>query len=345
MEIGRTTRLLLPLLLLAVLCACQRPRENFRPCTLHTTERALTPFDKLPRLSGYALVKGQIYRFLGEADSAHADALVAPLDTLYEHATQTYYRYRCGDALLSLDFACPSLLKDKEMATVPIAFLTWRAATNDNRPVGVRLQWLYDGRQLTPEESTLLIAYDRLDTVQYMGENLLPAWTDGGRQTLADRLAYVSAHIDGLRTACDRMDSVYAGRTGLRAFASAHHFVAATDGRLFCFNDTLGCVRSASRNFPVLAAFGRPDWMRALLDPIFRYAEDPFWTKAYPPYDIGFYPIAARQWWLGEDFGPELSADMLGMTAALCQAENSDDYARAHWRMLARWAQVLKRDE
>jgi hypothetical protein len=272
----------------------------------------------------------------------YTETASAILKSIEERATQTYYRYQCGDTELCLDFICPSLLKDKETATVPIALLTGLAHTSNGQPVGVQLQWYPNGHLLKPTNEATLFAYDGLDTVQYNGDNLLPAWTEGGKRKLADRLAYYETHLTELQQACDTMDSQCTGKSGLREFVSTHHFVTAQDGRLFCFNDTLGCVREAFRNFPTLVTFGRTEWMRALLDPIFEYSEDSFWTKPYPPYDLGMYPVGSRQWWLGPDYGSELAADMLTMTATVCKTEGKSDYAQEHWRILARWAEALK---
>lgn len=87
--------------------------------------------------------------------------------------------------------------------------------------------------------------------------------------------------------------------------------------------------------------FGRADWIKGLLDPVFEYCENDYWVKKYPPYDIGKYPVASYQIEVNNN-GIESAADMLMMVAALVKAEKDFDYANLHWKVLCQWAEYLK---
>lgn len=201
----------------------------------------------------------------------------------------------------------------------------------------------------------LLFGYNERDSLQYEGENLIPYWNREGDNELLDLLVETGERYMILENECKDLDYQWNKRAfrfndgkfaekmfhSYRNFYASHRFVETSEGKKYCFADTLGCVRDAYKNFPSLMFFERIDCMKALLDPIFEYCESGYWRKRYPPYDIGLYPVANRQVKV-KDYGVEVAADMLMMVAAMVEKEKDFDYADLHWETLSRWAGYLR---
>ena len=217
-------------------------------------------------------------------------------------------------------------------------------------------QKLYVGNEEDKDSSgVLLVGYEEGKTFQYSGESLRPLWNKDGTREIKELMMSVGNRYQELKAECSKLDyrwNIKAFQAGNKAFAeqmlpayrnfvSSHRFMSSSDNKLFCFGDTLGNVREAYKSFPALLFFHRTDWMRGLLDPIFEYCEDIHWSKNYPPYDIGLYPVASKQVKL-ENCAVEAAANMLMMTTAIVEAEQDFDYAGMHWEQLEVWADYLQ---
>lgn len=212
-------------------------------------------------------------------------------------------------------------------------------------------QKLCGGKQ---DHGILLLGYKEKRALQYQGECLFPSWNKDGNKTIKDVLKSVGDRYRALKQKCDEMDLIcfkkalevggkqYAEQMLLsyQSFMGKHRFVMASDNKVQCFGDTLGSVKEAYKYFPTLLFFGRTDWMKGLLSPVFETCENSNWVKKYPPCDMGLYPIANRQV-SEEDYAVEVTADMLMMTLAIVKAENSFNYAEKHWETLSLWAGYL----
>lgn len=204
-------------------------------------------------------------------------------------------------------------------------------------------------------KGVLLLGYEEGQTLQYEGESLCSLWNKDGRGEIKELIKSVGDRYQELQEECNQSDyrwRVKALRTedqavvgrmfsSYRAFVASHRFMLSPDKIMFCFGDTLGNVRETCKTFPVLSFFGRIDWMKGLLDPLFKYCEDLHWNKKYPPYDIGLHPIAAKQIKL-EDCAVEAAANMLMMTTVVVEAEQDFGYADVHWEQLCLWANYLQ---
>lgn len=204
-------------------------------------------------------------------------------------------------------------------------------------------------------KGVLLIGYEEGQALQYEGESLLPLWNKDGTREIKELMMSVGNRYQELQRECNQLDyqwNMKAMQAGDQAFAekilpfyrdfiSSHRFVLSPDKKTFCFGDTLGNVREAYKSFPVLSFWGRIDWMKGLLDPIFEYCKDSHWNKKYPPYDIGLFPIAAKQV-QRDNRSVEAAADLLIMTTAIVETEQDFDYACLHWKQLCLWAEYLQ---
>ena len=217
-------------------------------------------------------------------------------------------------------------------------------------------QKLYVGNEEDKNSGVLLVGYEEGQVLQYDGEVLSPLWNSDGTRAVKELMKSVGNRYKELKAECDILDNrwnskafqardkVFAGQMlpAYRNFVSSHRFMSFSDNKLFCLGDTLGNVREAYKSFPVLLFFHRTDWMRGLLDPIFEYCEDIHWSKKYPPYDIGLYPVAGKQVKL-EDCAVEAAANMLMMTTAVVETEQDFSYADMHWEQLGMWADYLQK--
>lgn len=217
-------------------------------------------------------------------------------------------------------------------------------------------QKLYVGNEEDKNNGVLLVGYEEGQVLQYDGEVLASLWNSDGTREVKELMKSVGNRYKELKAECDLLDNrwntkafqvgdkIFAGQMlpAYRNFVSSHRFMSFSDNKLFCLGDTLGNVREAYKSFPVLLFFHRTDWMRALLDPIFEYCEDIHWSKKYPPYDIGLYPVAGKQVKL-EDCAVEAAANMLMMTTAVVEAEQDFSYADMHWEQLGMWADYLQK--
>ena len=77
-----------------------------------------------------------------------------------------------------------------------------------------------------------------------------------------------------------------------------------------------------------------------MLNPIFYYSESGRWTKPFAAHDVGTYPLANGETYVGE-MPIEESGNILILTASIAAVEGNTDYARRHWKTLTAWADYL----
>lgn len=204
-------------------------------------------------------------------------------------------------------------------------------------------------------KGVLLLGYKEGSRMQFNGGNLWPLWNTDGKGKITELMKSVGKRYQEFEKDFDEIDKIWnikALQKGNKAFIenmipayrdfiSTHRFVMSVDNNLYCFGDTLGNVREAFNAFPVLMFYMRTDWMKALLNPVFKYCKVVNWKKRYPPYDIGLYPIASKQ--IKErEYATEAAANMIMMTLNIVEAEDDFKYADSHWDLLSTWAQFLE---
>jgi hypothetical protein len=214
-------------------------------------------------------------------------------------------------------------------------------------------------------ERFVMVAYDDLYSIQYLGENLRPWWRRDGmeadellaraaaeRQAIAERCA---AFDEGFLADAARVGGAeYADLCGLayRQAIAGHKLVASSDGvpMLFskeCFSN--GCVATVDVAYPAAPIFMlfSPELLRALLEPVMRYAATDRWSFPFAPHDLGTYPLANGQRYGGgeateENQMPvEESGNMLIMLCALSEMEGDTAYADRFAPLLSEWAGYL----
>ncbi|NLS92830.1 MAG: DUF4965 domain-containing protein [Planctomycetaceae bacterium] len=217
-----------------------------------------------------------------------------------------------------------------------------------------------------PVEKWLILAYDDVYSIQYFEEKLRPWWRRDGADPAQMLTAAAQAYED-VTARCRRFDeqlTTDAGRIGGAKYAdlcalayrqaiAAHKLVAAPDGTPMLFskeNNSNGCIATVDVAYPASPIFMllSNDLLKAMIEPVFRYAAMDRWPFPFAPHDLGRYPKAVGQRYGGgektEDrqMPVEECGNMVIMAAAVSQIDGNTQYVERFWPQLSQWAAYLK---
>lgn len=243
-------------------------------------------------------------------------------------------------------------------------------------------------RSSTPFKTTLLIGYDDIASINYFGR-LLPAYYARNGKTITQAMAEFHARHDEILRRCDEFDRMLlrdAREKGGEEYAliltaayrqtiAGHKLVAGPEGELLFIskeNDSNGCAATTDVSYPSVPLFllYRPELVRAMCRPIFKFAKMPIWKYDFAPHDVGRYPILNGQIYAaylrkkndypGITHAPyylypasvdaydhrkqmpvEESANMILMLAAAGYADGDYQLAEENLDMLRTWCQYL----
>lgn len=212
----------------------------------------------------------------------------------------------------------------------------------------------------------LILAYDDLYSIEYLGTKLRPYWRRNGAEA-ADLLTAAESDYTRLAKACDKFDSDlmtdlaevggsrYAQICALayRQCNAANKLAAGPKGQPMLFpkeNFSNGCIATVDIIYPMDPQYLllNPALARASLRPVLDYAATDRWRFPFAPHDVGTYPLANGQVYGGgekteENQMPvEESGNMLLLMAAVAHVEQRPDFAREYWPILTKWAEYLK---
>ncbi len=218
----------------------------------------------------------------------------------------------------------------------------------------------------TPVEKWLMLAYDDVYSIQYFEDKLQPWWRRNGAEP-SEMLTKAAAEYAEILDRCRQFDEEltadaaqiggpkYADLCALayrQAFA-AHKLVAAPDGAPLFFskeNDSNGCIATVDVAYPASPIFAllSNDLLKAMVEPVFRYAAMDRWRFDFAPHDLGRYPKATGQRYGGgekteENQMPvEECGNMIIMAAMISQVDGNTAYVERFWPQLSQWAAYLK---
>ena len=214
-------------------------------------------------------------------------------------------------------------------------------------------------------ERHLILAYDDLFSIEYLGAKLRPYWRRKGMD--ANELIIAAERDYGSISAqCETFDQelisdlTEAGGESYSQIASlayrqciAAHKLAVCDEKPLLFpkeNFSNGCISTVDVIYPSSPLFLllNPELSKAQLTPILEYARSQRWRFPFAPHDLGRYPKANGQVYGGGEASEENqmpveeSGNMLILVAAIAKAEGNADYALEYWELLSKWAAYLK---
>lgn len=217
-----------------------------------------------------------------------------------------------------------------------------------------------------PASRWLMIAYDDLQSIQFMKKNLQPYWRRKGDDAAA-LLKKAAADYLALQRRCAKFDAELIA--DLRAAGGEHYaqlaclayrhcfaagkFVADANGQPISFckeNHSNGCIGTSDVFYPMAPQFllFGPTLAKSFLVPFMDYASSGYWRFPFAPHDLGTYPQANGQVYGGgerteENQMPvEESGNLLILITAVAQMEGNADFAGRYWKTLTQWAEYLK---
>ena len=212
------------------------------------------------------------------------------------------------------------------------------------------------------KEQFFLLGYDDLYSIQYFHTNLKPWWKSEYHMTIEDELNKSAMDYQSVMQQCNAFNKrLYddlekaGGKTyatlcliAYRQSIAAHKLVKSSQGDLLFLskenfsNGSINTVDVTYPSSPLFLAYN-PELMKGMLNGNFYYSESGKWAKPFAAHDLGTYPMANGQTY-GEDMPVEESGNMIILSAAICEAEKSADYAKKHWKTLTQWVNFLVTD-
>jgi hypothetical protein len=212
--------------------------------------------------------------------------------------------------------------------------------------------------QQSAADCRLTLIYDQRQAISYFQRPLVSYWQRGG-QTIGDLIVFAAENARTLLERGKQFDSKllaeakaaggedYAQLTALsyRQCLAAHKLVVDINGEPLYFskeNFSNGCIATVDVTYPSAPLFLllEPRLLRAMLSPVFAYAESHLWPHPFAPHDLGTYPKANGQVY-SEQMPVEESGNMILLAAALAVAEGNFSFAQKHWPTISSWADYL----
>jgi hypothetical protein len=220
-----------------------------------------------------------------------------------------------------------------------------------------------------PVSRHLMIAYDEVYSIRFLGQKLRPFWRRDGA-TPADLLRAAERDYQSLARRCASFDrelmadltriggARYAQIAALayRQALAGCGLAADSNKQPLLFpkeNSSNGCVATVDVIYPAAPQFllMGPTYARALVAPAMIYSTSPRWKFPFAPHDVGVYPQANGQVYGGgesstneADMMPvEESGNMILLCAAIARMEGNASFAELWWPQLTRWEAYLER--
>lgn len=218
-----------------------------------------------------------------------------------------------------------------------------------------------------PVEGLIVLAYDDVYSIEYFNKPLKPyCFKDGN--SFEKILEKSVKDYSELKKQCDLFDKnllLEAENCGGKKYSqllalayrqsiAAHKLVCDDKGNMLFLSKECtsnGCICTVDVSYPSMPLYllYNPEFAKAMLVPIFHYADMDVWDRDFAPHDVGIYPRAN-----GQEYGVGLNGvddsrqmpveecgNMLIMTMAVCFMEGSPDFAGKHIVLLEKWAEYL----
>lgn len=163
------------------------------------------------------------------------------------------------------------------------------------------------------DQTTLILAYDDLASINYFGEWRKAYWTTKYKTILeaisaafADQkkvykqASEIDCEIEAKAKKIGGDDYAFLCVMSYRHAIAAHKLITDEDQNLIFLskeNDSNGCIGTVDVSYPSVPLFMlyNTEYVKGMLRPIFRFADCDVWTYDFAPHDVGRYPYAWGQ--------------------------------------------------
>lgn len=162
-------------------------------------------------------------------------------------------------------------------------------------------------------QTTLILAYDDLASINYFGEWRKAYWTTKYKTILeaisaafADQkkvykqASEIDCEIEAKAKKIGDDEYAFLCVMSYRHAIAAHKLITDEDQNLIFLskeNDSNGCIGTVDVSYPSVPLFMlySTEYVKGMLRPIFRFADCDVWTYDFAPHDVGRYPYAWGQ--------------------------------------------------
>ena len=220
-------------------------------------------------------------------------------------------------------------------------------------------------------EALFLFAYDDIDSIRYFGKNLKAFWRKDGK-TIEQAIAEAAGEYDAVLARCKAFSHKLMGDArekgsekyaellllSLRQIMAGHKLVVDGNGDVLYISKECGsngCGATVDITYPSSPMFLRynTELLKGMIRPVMRYAASEEWKFDYAPHDVGQYPLLNGQAYgvTRKDGKVEISeywqmpveecGNMIILFAAICDADDSGDFALPYMETLEKWSKYL----
>lgn len=218
--------------------------------------------------------------------------------------------------------------------------------------------------ELSPD-ALFLLAYDDIDSIVYFGENLKAYWKKGGK-TIEAAISESANDYNTVFLKCQTFSNELSHRAeksggeeyaemlllAYRQVMAGHKLVVDKDGNNLyiskeCFSN--GCAATVDVTYPSspLYLLYNTELLKAMLRPIFKFAESAEWEFNFAPHDVGTYPILNGQVYGPKDIEKQMPVEecgnMLILVSAICRCDNDYTFAKENLELLSQWSVYLEK--
>lgn len=162
-------------------------------------------------------------------------------------------------------------------------------------------------------QTTLILAYDDLASINYFGEWRKAYWTTkyktileaisaafADQKNVCKQASEIDCEIEAKAKKIDGDEYAFLCVMSYRHAIAAHKLITDEDQNLIFLskeNDSNGCIGTVDVSYPSVPLFMlySTEYVKGMLRPIFRFADCDVWTYDFAPHDVGRYPYAWGQ--------------------------------------------------
>lgn len=162
-------------------------------------------------------------------------------------------------------------------------------------------------------QTTLILAYDDLASINYFGEWRKAYWTTkyktileaisaafADQKKVCKQASEIDCEIEAKAKKIGGDEYAFLCVMSYRHAIAAHKLITDEDQNLIFLskeNDSNGCIGTVDVSYPSVPLFMlyNTEYVKGMLRPIFRFADCDVWTYDFAPHDVGRYPYAWGQ--------------------------------------------------